>query len=108
MREGGSSPAGSGQTGLIEKGHPTCRPHIPLQINMEPPNYWVVEENRLPRVNSQVLYLSLWEYPTHFHDPPMFLGSGEVDQRTRDLGLRPQVFWLKKTWGPSARTNSSP
>ena len=33
----------------------------PLQINMEPPNYWVVEESSLPRVNSQVLCLFVGE-----------------------------------------------
>ena len=30
-----------------------------LQINMEPPNYWVVEENSLPRINFR-FYASLW------------------------------------------------
>ena len=31
----------------------------PLQINMEAPNHWVVEENALPLVNSQVAYGSM-------------------------------------------------
>ena len=33
---------------------------------MEPPNYWVVEENSAkPRVNSQVLWDRLWNHVEH-------------------------------------------
>ena len=32
----------------------------PLQRTTWNPNYWVVEENRLPRINSQVLWDRLW------------------------------------------------